>query len=155
MTTLKKPASIDISAILGLCLDVAPLYHRYPGQHYPQDAFIEIDERGVVTAFSNPEIGNAVPAAVFLSHTLRFDITPYVSGDDLADLIGSDEVVGLLTRLYEGHTVEWDGNNHRGKLTFDAKRARDELADIFEQVQPSEETVLAISEAEAEEQEQF
>ena len=140
MTTLKKPASIDISAILGLCLDVAPLYHRYPGQHYPQDAFIEIDERGVVTAFSNPEIGNAVPVAV---------------GDDLADLIGSDEVVGLLTRLYEGHTVEWDGNNHRGQLTFDAKRARDQLADIFEQVQPSEETVLAIAEAEAEEQEQF
>ena len=50
MTTLKKPDSIDLSAIEELRGDAAPLYKKYSDYQHEQDAFVEMDE----TALSQP-----------------------------------------------------------------------------------------------------
>ena len=151
MTTLKKPSHIDLSAIEELRGDAAPLYCKYSGQHQPQDAFVEMDEYGFVSASYNPEVGNAVRMDVYQRRTLRFGITPYLSGDELADIVTSEEVTNLLAIIYAGHDVRWDGSNHRGYLDGEAESALDELADYLDRIEPSEETAQAIIDEENEE----
>ena len=139
MTTLKKPASIDLSAIEELRGDAAPLYKKYLGQHQPQDAYVEMDEYGFVSASYNPEVGNAVRMDVYQRRTLRFGITPYLSGDELADIVTSEEVTNLLAIIYAGHDVRWDGSNHRGYLDGEAESALDELEEYFDRIVEEEE----------------
>lgn len=109
----------------------APLYHVYPRQTKPQPAYVELDEDGDVSADYNGEIGNAVPMAVWHRRTLRFDVSPRVGGDDLADFLESDAVVALLERIHAGHTVEWNGNNHVGTLDDDAQAAAEALMEAL------------------------
>lgn len=109
----------------------APLYCVYPRQTKPQPAYVELNEDGEVSADYNGEIGNAVPMAVWHRRTLRFDVSPRVGGDDLADFLESDAVVALLERIHAGHTVEWDGNNFVGRLTEDAERAAETLTEAL------------------------
>ena len=152
MTTLKKPAHIDLSAIEELRGDAAPLYRKYPGHIREQAAFVEMGEYGFVSASYNPEIGNAVPMYVWERRTLRFGITPYLSGDELADIVTSEEVANLLAIIYAGHDVRWDGSNHRGHLDGEAESALDELAEYLDRVEASEETAQAIMDEENEEE---
>ena len=151
MTTLKKPASVDLSAIEELRGDAAPLYKKYSDYQHEQDAFVEMDEYGFISASYNPEVGNAVRMDVYQHRTLRFGITPYLSGDELADIVTSEEVTNLLAIIYAGHEVRWDGSNHRGYLDGEAESALDELADYLDRVEPSEETAQAIMNEENEE----
>lgn len=109
----------------------APLYHVYPRQTKPQPAYVELDEDGEVSADYNGVIGNAVPMAVGHLRTLRFDVSPRVGGDNLADLLESDAVVTLLERIHAGHTVEWNGNNHVGTLDDDAQAAAEALTEAL------------------------
>jgi hypothetical protein len=37
----------------------------------------------------------------------------------------------LVERVIAGHSVEWDGSNHVGRLTYDASEALDALDDLF------------------------
>lgn len=47
------------------------------------------------------------------------------------EYLESDEAVGLIKTIIAGYEVEWDGNNHVGRLDDDAREAWDELvADI-------------------------
>jgi hypothetical protein len=39
---------------------------------------------------------------------------------------------GLLERVHAGHSVEWDGSNHVGRLDDDASAARDEIERILD-----------------------
>ena len=151
MTTLKKPASVDLSAIEELRGDAAPLYKKYSDYQHEQDAFVEMDEYGFISASYNPESGNAVPMDVWQRRTLRFGITPYLSGDELADIVTSEEVTNLLATIYAGHDVRWDGSNHRGHLDGEAESALDELAEYLDRVEPSEEIAQAIMDEENEE----
>ena len=144
MSTLKKPSHIDLSAIEELRGQTSPLYRQYPRQHQPQGAFIELDEYGFISASYNPEIGNAVPMYVWQRRTLRFGITPYLSGDEVADIIADEEVQNLLIRIHAGHEVRWDGSNHRGHLDGEAESALEELAEYLDRVEPSEQTAQAI-----------
>ena len=151
MTTLKKPASIDLSAIEELRGDAAPLYKKYSDYLPEQDAYIEMDEYGFVSASYNPEVGNAVRMDVYQRRTLRFGITPYLSGDELADILSQEKVKNLFSTIYAGHDVRWDGSNHRGFLDGEAESALDELAEYLDRVEPSEETAQAIMDEENEE----
>ena len=151
MTQLKKPSHIDLSAIEELRGDAAPLYCKYPGQIHEQDAYVEMDEYGFVSASYNPEVGNAVRMDVYQRRTLRFGITPYLSGDELADIVTSEEVTNLLAIIYAGHDVRWDGRNNVGHLDGEAESAIDELADYLDRVAPSEETAQTIIDEENEE----
>ena len=151
MTTLKKRASVDLSAIEELRGDAAPLYCKYHGQIHEQDAFVEMDEYGFISASYNPEIGNAVRMDVYQRRTLRFGITPYLSGDELADILSEENVKNLFATIYAGHDVQWDGSNHRGYLDGEAESAFEELADYLDRIEPSEETAQAIMDEENEE----
>lgn len=111
--------------------EIAPLYCRYQGQTNAQPAYVEMDEDGNVSADYSGEIGNAVPMTVWHGRTLRWAVSNQVRGDELADLIERDDVVALLERVYLGHSVEWDGNNHVGRLDDDAQAASDELDELF------------------------
>ena len=151
MPQLKKPASIDLSAIEELRGDAAPLYKKYSDYLPEQDAFVEMDEYGFVSASYNPEIGNAVRMDVYQRRTLRFGITPYLSGDELADIVTSEEVTNLLAIIYAGHDVRRYGHGHMGYLDGEAESALEELADYLDRVEPSEETAQAIIDEENEE----
>ena len=50
-----------------------------------------------------------------------------VDGPDLVDWLRGDDGQTLLSRICDGHSIEWDGNNHVGRLTDDARGALDEL----------------------------
>lgn len=107
--------------------EVAPLYKKYPREHNIQGAFVEIDEDGVVTASANPEIGNGIPMAVFHGLTRRIRCLGTVSGAALYDFLQGEEGFDLLTRIHDGFSQYWDGNNWVGKQSEDAAEAEKEL----------------------------
>lgn len=110
----------------------APLYKRYATQTGAQSAFVELDERGTVTADWSGVIGNAVPMTVWNGRTLRFRVSPRVRGADLRSYLEGDGR-GLLARIHGGHDVAWDGSNNRGRLSEDAEEASAQLeADLAE-----------------------
>ncbi|MEW6016473.1 MAG: hypothetical protein AB1760_00200 [Pseudomonadota bacterium] len=113
---------------------LAPLYRRYGGQTQPQPAYIEIDpEKHILTADYNGEIGNAVPEGVWSRRRLRVRISPYVKGEAVADLMEDERFQSLAQRICDGHSVEWDGHNHVGRLTPDAQDALEALERYIEQ----------------------
>jgi len=112
-----------------------PLYYQYPGQSRPQPAYIELAEDGAVTAGWSGEIGNAMPMRVWNGRTLRWAVSPYLSGNELAELI--DELRPLLEQMHAGHTVEWDGSNRVGRLTAEARQASEEIRWRCEGAEPS------------------
>jgi hypothetical protein len=121
--------TIDTTNLRG---ETAPLYHRYPNQTQSQPAYIEIDEDGNVGADFAGKIGNAQTFAVWHRRTLQWNVRPEVRGDLLADFLESPEIVALLERVHAGHSVEWDGNNHVGRLDDDAHEALDAVEEAIQ-----------------------
>lgn len=134
---------IDVSAIEKLRNKQAPLYYHYPRQNEPQDAYIEMDKDGNVSADFNGEIGPGVDSSVWDQQTLRYSITPEISGTALVDLVTSEPVAGLLARIHAGHRIEWDGNNYVGRLSQDANQASEKLDRILDEVKPDIEVCSA------------
>jgi len=107
---------------------LVPVYNKYPSQSQPQPAMIEIDcDAKTVWAGFDDEIGNAVPINVYHGRTLRYEISSYVKGSDLADMLDSREFTELVNRILAGYTKKWDGSNHKGILNEDASNASDAL----------------------------
>lgn len=105
--------------------DITALYRHYQGQTSPQGCYIELDTRnGELTADWNAEIGNGVPASVYHQIVLRWDI-PTLTAPSANRLL--DKLATLATQVLAGATTEWDGNNHVGKLTADARAAADDI----------------------------
>lgn len=130
---------MQTESVLSLSLDNlrasrAPLFHQYPRQTNPQSAFVELSETGEVSADWNGEIGNGVPAAVWHGCDLRFPVASSVAGPALADYLEGEEGRSLLSRIHQGHSVEWDGSNHVGRLDEDASAAREELEAALREV---------------------
>jgi hypothetical protein len=111
---------------------IAPLFHRYPGQTSPQPAYIEMTEDGEVSADYSGEIGNAVPMYVWHGRTLRWSVPSDVRGEALAEFLADPETLALLERVHAGHVVDWDGNNHVGSLSDDARDASEGLDRLIE-----------------------
>lgn len=101
----------------------APIFNRYPGQHQPQPGVIEIDpQRREVEVFADPEIGNAVPEAVYHGRRLRVDCSAYVSAEGLR--LWFDENHALFERVISGWSERVnDQSNYVGRLTEDAGEA--------------------------------
>ena len=112
-----------------------PMYGKYESEINPQPAYVQLDEDGEVSAGWSGEIGNGVPMTVWHQQTLRFEANPYVSGDALADYLESEAGMALLTRIHEGHEVDWDGSNHVGRLSDDAQAAVETLERDLENLQ--------------------
>jgi hypothetical protein len=104
----------------------APLYLLHSGQTEPQGAYVQLHQDGEVEFGVNGEIGNAVPEAVFQDRIVRIcGIDPYLSLKGIDKL--HKEIRPLLEEIAAGHSIEWNGNNHVGRLTEEAQEARDTL----------------------------
>lgn len=98
-----------------------PLYKKYPAQTNPQEAYVHLDEDGVVTADYDPEVGGAVTADIWHGRTLRFSVSPYVRGDELKQFLESEKTRAMLEKIHEHHEVYWNGNNYVGRLSKEAE----------------------------------
>jgi hypothetical protein len=126
-TTAAITMPIDLDDLL---TEAAPIYHRYPNQTAPQPGYIELDEDGNVTYDYDGAIGYAVPIDVWDGRTIRWTLPGDIRGKTLHRLL-TVKLPGLLERVHAGHSVEWDGSNHVGRLDDDASAARAEIERIL------------------------
>ena len=112
--------------------ETTSLYRHYSGQTKAQAAFLEV-EPGTrqVTCWVNPEIGNAVPFAVFHKKVLRFGI-PTLTGSAANEMMADKDLQALVTRICAGFEEVWDGHNFIGKYTEDAEDAQEDLEILCE-----------------------
>ena len=109
---------------------IAPVYEKYDREFQAQPAYIRMDEDGEIDAWVNGEIGNAVPASIWNGRTLTWRVPSNVRGDALLAFVKEHQ--GLFERVYLGHEVDFDGNNHVGKLDEDAQEASEEIEQAAE-----------------------
>lgn len=115
--------------------DDTELFCHYASQSEPQRCFIALDlEDGTLWADYNAEIGSAVPEAVWNGRTIRFP-APCMTAAGMNHLM--DEIAPLADRVLAGSEIEWDGNNHVGKLDEDAQDASDEIERICDELEPA------------------
>ena len=115
--------------------EFAPLYSRYSGQVNPQPAHIEInpEQQGMVAEF-NPEIGNAVPMNVWHGRAYRVSISPYYTGKQVAEILENVDFQNMAQRVFDGYSCAYDGSNHNGRLTDDAKAALEEMERFLQEM---------------------
>lgn len=111
-----------------------PIYCKYHSQYQPQEAYIQMDENGTISADYSSIVGDGMPSDVWHLRTIRFPITPNVTGSTILDFVTGyrDE----FERIHEGHSVEWDGNNNKGYLTDVARDAYDDVCLALRNIQP-------------------
>lgn len=106
--------------------DPTVLYHKYPTQQYPQDAYLEMDcDKGTLRATTDGEIGGAVPMRVFHGRVRRYSIPEGAQPADVNKLM--DDLVPIFERVLAGYECEWDGSNHTGRLDDAASQAEEEI----------------------------
>ncbi|KAA0677637.1 hypothetical protein [Roseomonas genomospecies 6] len=102
-------------------------------------ALLMIDEHGQVSISTRTYDGDAgTPAAEWHRRTLTYHLADAQGGAralDIArlktDLADGGRLAILIDRIRAGHSVEWDGSNHVGRLTEDAQDAESELRDLI------------------------
>lgn len=119
MNAAQFQTTIDEASFEG----VAPVYEKHGWQSQPQPAFIRMDENGKIDAWVNGD--NGTPMRAWHRRTLTWRVPSNVRGDAL--LAFAKEHQPLFERVYLGHEVDWDGNNHVGKLDEDAREGREEI----------------------------
>jgi len=108
------------------CTGEYPLYHLYPQQFNPQDAYIRLDpEDAELSADWNVEVGNSIPMAVVHGRVLRYPVSCYLTADEVNALMES--LIPLAQRVCDGYSEGWDGHNNVGRLTEDAEQASQEI----------------------------
>ena len=125
MNAAQFQTTIDDSSFEG----VAPVYTKYDSEFQPQPAYIRMDEDGEIDAWVNGEI-NGTPMSVWHGRTLTWRVPSNVRGNALLTFV--EEHQGLFERVYLGHEVDWDGNNHVGTLDDDAQEASEEIEQAAE-----------------------
>lgn len=79
-----------------------------------------------------PFFGNGQPMRAWNGVDIVLASFPWGNWADISDLISFLEEEGTqedLESIVEGHTVRWDGSNHRGSLTEEASYLADHLRD--------------------------
>lgn len=127
--------------------DGESLYHKYPGEHRPQDCYIEIDWRdGRMTAAYNPEIGNSVPLAVYHGHVERFRI-PALRSPAVERLL--EKLEALAERALGGYSVGHDSQgNEVAMFDGDSDIARREIRRVCEDETLDEQDQIVVYAAE-------
>ena len=122
------------------------LYHRYPGQSAAQPVHVKLDCRGdgTLSASHSPEIGNAVPFAVYHGHVRQWGIPALQAG--AADTLLA-EIAPLAERVVAGYSAGWDGNNTVADFTADAERAIEEISELCEASRGSDDDRVVVWEA--------
>lgn len=96
----------------------------------PAAVQLYIDPAGRWAGLETYSPGQAVDFDVWHGRHLTVEVHTCggpVDGPDLVDWLRGDDGQTLLSRICDGHSIEWDGNNHVGRLTDDARGALDEL----------------------------
>lgn len=123
------------------------LYHKYPGQTAPQDAYLGLDcETGVLSCDYRVEVGSGLPAAVWNGHYQRWDIphlTPAAANQLMAD------VLALAQRVMAGYESVWNGQTFGAQFTVDAVAAMEAIAELCEAENFDEGSLLTVWEADA------
>lgn len=103
------------------------LYEKYSTQTQPQKCYIELDlENQVLSAETNPEIGNAVPFSVWHGHTKRFSLPSYgYKAEKINELL--EKIKPLAERAIDGYSTEWNDNNTIAEFDEDATEALEEI----------------------------
>lgn len=129
-------SALDISQIERRSKDRCPLYCHYDNQSSPQSAYIYLTDEGKVYAEYNREIGYSITFAVVDGLTMRFPISPYLSGQGLLSAVES--VLPLLEALHAEHTTKWDHEKTRvvGYLTETGMMLKSEIEFILSEVEP-------------------
>jgi hypothetical protein len=127
---------VDFSALISLKENPSPLYWKQAGMPIEQPAFVQLDENGRVIARFDDTDGSIVPDAVIHERTLRWDITPFLSGRQVAALADDPTFRSLMRRVHEGRKIERDGKNSVGVFTEDAEAAYDALEDLLGSLEP-------------------
>jgi hypothetical protein len=110
------------------------LHLQYPREFKPQPCYIELDiQTGNLTAEVNGVVGGAVPFPVWHGIVRRYRI-PALSADNANVLL--EDVAPLAQRVLDGATIEWDGNNHVGRLTEDAQDAEIDIEMLIDRIEP-------------------
>jgi hypothetical protein len=127
---------MDFSALIALKDNPSPLYWKHKDMSIEQPAFVQLDENGRVTARFDDSDGSTATKAVAHERTLRWDISPFLSGKAVAALAENPSFRSLLQRVHDGRKIEWDGKNHIGVFTEDAEAAFDALEDFLDSLEP-------------------
>ncbi|MBS3937213.1 MAG: hypothetical protein KGZ50_01400 [Peptococcaceae bacterium] len=123
--------------------ELAPLYGTYPGKH--RSAYLELNpSEWSLGADYNSEIGIANPFAVWHSLIYRIPIPATLRGSAVAALLEDPEVLRLAETVFEGHIIEWDGNNQAGYLTKDGVEALETLERTLEEGRFSEDDHVSV-----------
>ncbi|WP_431273639.1 hypothetical protein ACQ858_15875 [Variovorax ureilyticus] len=121
--------TIDTQAFKNLDNSDAPLFEQWQGQM--GNAYLLLDEDGVCTLETRAPWENLSPAAEWHGRTQMWALPANASGVALHTLLTDEDTIELLQRVYDGHSIDWDGNNYAGMLDDDATEAYDELERLF------------------------
>ncbi|MEV6574825.1 hypothetical protein [Streptomyces sp. NPDC051577] len=125
---------------MSLTVDVRPvtgpeaLHAWYQGQTKAQPAYVELGLRdGILLASYDAVVGPGGPASVDHGIDLRWSI-PALTQEAADELL--KELAPLAQRILDGSEVDWDGNNHVGRLlTEDANAAYDAITERCEGIE--------------------
>ncbi len=91
------------------------------------------DYRGYLEIWQNGEVrllrrhqSEGTPSRAFNGLDIEFRFSG-PSARSMVTFVNSEEVQGLISTIHEGHSVAWDGHNHKGVFTDAAKEATTRL----------------------------
>lgn len=103
-------------------------YRRDTGTAAAVQCWIDPSGRRCLIETHSP--GQGVSVAEWHRRNLTIGVDTHggpVDGPAVVEWLRGAEGQALLARVCDGHSVEWDGNNHVGQLDDDAKAALEEL----------------------------
>ena len=94
------------------------LYKRYPGQTTPQETYIDLDLRvGVLSADTNPEVGNAVPMPVWEGKVRRYPLpSPLLTASAIAQIL--DDITPMAQQIIDDMPII-DGTYYHSPASSD------------------------------------
>ncbi|MGI5451417.1 hypothetical protein ACQEVM_37795 [Streptomyces sp. CA-243310] len=135
---------------MSVTVDVRPvagpeaLHAWYQGQNEAQPAYVELGlGDGILLASYDAVVGPGGPASVHHGIDLRWSI-PALNQEAADELL--KELAPLAQRILDGSEVEWDGNNHVGRLlTEDAHAAHDAITERCEGIKDDDSNPAVLS----------
>ena len=101
----------------------------------PQTPYIELDLTSPDNAIHIDTYCqiDGTPISVWHGIVRRYYLSPYTNAEDLTTDINAGVFDELFQRIADGSEVEWDGDNHVGRLNEDAREAEEELEKLLEE----------------------
>lgn len=127
--------------------DKTSLYVHYEGQVNAQDAYLQVESNGDITADVNSEPGNGIPAPVWSNRVVRLQIPNTLTHAGIRDLV--EDYSEELLILVNGMSDEWDGSNLQGYFSDEAIEVLGRLKRLLMEVDPEQYEHFCIEDAES------